>query len=267
VTAATNASTTGSSAEPTPEATVPAEATVAATQAATQTGGLRSAHIRVIGDVMFHAEQLDMAKQSDGTYNFDLQFKFIKDSLAAADYTIANLETTVGKYKSMPYSGYPQFNTPESALQTLKDCGIDFFTLANTCLDLNTVSLGVTSLPSFEKLIFVCAASILQFTILPELSTNTAATIESVSASPSLSPASVDFATDVTTAKPVFKASPDAGAAVDSAGAAAAVVAASPDTVAAVSPEGVPAVLPQPLKITASIARAKTSAKTFFIMN
>jgi poly-gamma-glutamate synthesis protein (capsule biosynthesis protein) len=123
--------TAGSSAEPTPEATVPAEATVAATQAATQTGGLSSAHIRVIGDVMFHAEQLDMAKQSDGTYNFDLQFKFIKDSLAAADYTIANLETTVGKYKSMPYSGYPQFNTPESALQTLKDCGIDFFTMAN----------------------------------------------------------------------------------------------------------------------------------------
>lgn len=121
------------SAAPTAEPTLQAVATAGATVAgeAPSSGGLRSAHIRVIGDVMFHKEQLDMAKKSDGTYDFDLQFRFIKDSLAAADYTIANLETTVGKYKDTAYSGYPQFNTPESVLETLKDCGIDFFTMAN----------------------------------------------------------------------------------------------------------------------------------------
>ncbi len=121
------------SAAPTAEPTLSAVATAGATVAAEapSSGGLRSAHIRVIGDVMFHKEQLDMAKKSDGTYDFDLQFRFIKDSLAAADYTIANLETTVGKYKDTAYSGYPQFNTPESVLETLKDCGIDFFTMAN----------------------------------------------------------------------------------------------------------------------------------------
>ena len=95
------------------------------------TGG-RRVHIRVIGDIMFHQEQLDAAKQPDGSYDFTLQFQFIAPSLRAADYTIGNLETTVGKYKDRDYSGYPQFNTPESVLPTLKDdCGIDFFTLAN----------------------------------------------------------------------------------------------------------------------------------------
>ena len=98
----------------------------------TPTGSGRSAHIRVIGDVMFHQEQLDAARQPDGSYDFTLQFQFIAPSLRNADYTIANLETTVGKYKDTNYSGYPQFNTPESVLTTLQnDCGIDFFTLAN----------------------------------------------------------------------------------------------------------------------------------------
>ena len=72
------------------------------TQNAT-TGG-RSAHIRVLGDVMFHQEQLDMAKQADGSYDFSVQLKFIAESIGTADYTIANLETTVGKYKNMNWN-------------------------------------------------------------------------------------------------------------------------------------------------------------------
>ena len=97
----------------------------------TATGTGRSLHVRIVGDIMFHKEQLAAAKQADGSYDFELQFRFIKSSLAAADLTIANLETTVGKYKDTDYSGYPQFNSPESVLTTLKDCGIDFFTMAN----------------------------------------------------------------------------------------------------------------------------------------
>ncbi|MBQ4088511.1 MAG: CapA family protein [Clostridia bacterium] len=113
-----------------PVATQTAAAAPAVQQQPSAAGG-RSAHIRVLGDVMFHQEQLDMAKQPDGSYDFGIQFKYIADSIGAADYTIANLETTVGKYKDMKYSGYPQFNAPESVLPLLKDCGIDFFTLAN----------------------------------------------------------------------------------------------------------------------------------------
>ena len=92
---------------------------------------LRSARVRAVGDLMVHAKQLEIARQADGSYDFYPQYALIRDSLANADYTIANLETTIGKYQDMAYSGYPLFNTPESLLDTLRDCGIDFLTLAN----------------------------------------------------------------------------------------------------------------------------------------
>ena len=92
---------------------------------------LRSAHIRAVGDVMVHARQLEIAAQPDGSYDFHPQFALIADSLAGADYTIANLETTIGKYHDMDYSGYPLFNSPESLLDAVKDAGVDFLTLAN----------------------------------------------------------------------------------------------------------------------------------------
>ena len=94
-------------------------------------GALRSVHIRAVGDLMFHQKQLDIAKQSDGSYDFHEQYALIASSLQDADYTIANLETTIGKYKNKAYSGYPRFNTPESALDTIRDAGVDFLTLAN----------------------------------------------------------------------------------------------------------------------------------------
>ena len=96
-----------------------------------QSLGLRSVHIRAVGDLMVHKKQLQIAQQADGSYDFHEQYAMIANSLADADYTIANLETTVGKYKDKPYSGYPKFNAPESLLDTVKDAGVDFLTLAN----------------------------------------------------------------------------------------------------------------------------------------
>ena len=93
--------------------------------------GLRSARIRAVGDLMMHQKQLEIALQDDGTYDFHQQYALIADSLADADYTIANLETTVGQYKDKAYSGYPRFNAPETLLETVRDAGVDFLTLAN----------------------------------------------------------------------------------------------------------------------------------------
>ena len=92
---------------------------------------LRTARIRAVGDLMMHKRQLEIAKQKDGSYDFHPQYAMIADSLADADYTIANLETTVGKYGKMAYSGFPMFNAPESYLDAVKDSGVDFLTLAN----------------------------------------------------------------------------------------------------------------------------------------
>ncbi len=59
--------------------------------------GLRSARFRAVGDLMIHRKQLEIARQPDGTYDFHPQFALIAEALGRADYTIANLETTIGK--------------------------------------------------------------------------------------------------------------------------------------------------------------------------
>ena len=92
-------------------------------------GELRSARLRVVGDIMVTEDQLKYAVKAD--YSFDNQFELINDILQNADYTIGNLETTVGKYKNKAYSGYPLFNSPTQILDTLKTAGFDMLTLAN----------------------------------------------------------------------------------------------------------------------------------------
>ena len=92
-------------------------------------GSRRSVRMRVVGDIMFCQSQLVFAR--DSGYDFHNQFELITDLLGNADYTMGNMEGTIGKYKSSNYSGYPQFNAPDVALAPLKDAGIDFLTLAN----------------------------------------------------------------------------------------------------------------------------------------
>ena len=89
----------------------------------------RTAHIRAVGDVMAHQHQLDLALRADGSYDFSEQMDWVKPSLRAADYTIANLETVIMPNRA--YTGYPTFNTPPELLDTLRDAGVDFLTLAN----------------------------------------------------------------------------------------------------------------------------------------
>ncbi len=74
-------------------------------------GSLRSVRMRVVGDIMFCQSQLVYAK--DSGYDFHNQFEMISEQLADADYTMGNMEGTIGKYKKSQYSGYPQFNAPD----------------------------------------------------------------------------------------------------------------------------------------------------------
>ena len=92
---------------------------------------LRSARIRAVGDLMVHEKQLKYARQADGSYDFHPQYALVADALGNADYTIANLETTIGKAGKKPYSGFPMFNSPEALLDTVRDSGVDFLTIAN----------------------------------------------------------------------------------------------------------------------------------------
>jgi len=82
-----------------------------------------------IGDVMGHDTQIASAYNSiTGEYDYDSCFKYIKDELSGADFTIANLEVTLG---TLPYSGYPQFSSPTALPLALKNAGVDVLLTAN----------------------------------------------------------------------------------------------------------------------------------------
>ena len=82
-----------------------------------------------IGDVMGHDSQINAAYQKkSGSYDYSSYFKHLKPFTSAADFTIANLEVTLGM---KPYKGYPQFSSPPALASALKDAGIDALVTAN----------------------------------------------------------------------------------------------------------------------------------------
>ncbi len=98
----------------------------------------KEATLTAVGDVMVHRAQMLRAYDSESnSFDFDKAFAYMGDTLSRADYTIANLETTLaGKGKSVNpifqgYSDFPRFNSPESLADALKNHGVDFLGTAN----------------------------------------------------------------------------------------------------------------------------------------
>lgn len=86
--------------------------------------------ISIVGDLMSHQSQINNAKVDDTTYNYKPSFAVIKPYLSAADFTIANLETTFAG-PDRDYAGYPGFNTPDAFAEAIKYAGIDMVVTAN----------------------------------------------------------------------------------------------------------------------------------------
>ncbi|MDN5213856.1 CapA family protein [Fulvivirgaceae bacterium BMA12] len=82
-----------------------------------------------IGDIMGHQSQINAAfDDNTGQYNYDTCFKYIAPILSKADVTIANLEVTLAGW---PYSGYPQFSSPDELAVAMKNAGVDVMVTAN----------------------------------------------------------------------------------------------------------------------------------------
>ena len=82
-----------------------------------------------IGDIMGHGGQIEAAYNAETkSYNYDAVFEKIKPVLDRADITIANLEVTLA---GPPYSGYPQFSSPDALVKSCKRNGIDVLVTAN----------------------------------------------------------------------------------------------------------------------------------------
>ncbi|MFV0390856.1 MAG: CapA family protein [Paludibacteraceae bacterium] len=81
------------------------------------------------GDVMHHMPQMTAAFDSETqTLDYRPGFQFVKPYIESADLAICNLETV---FAGKPYSGYPQFSSPDELLYALKDTGFDILQLAN----------------------------------------------------------------------------------------------------------------------------------------
>ncbi|MDY5019617.1 MAG: CapA family protein, partial [Sodaliphilus sp.] len=87
-------------------------------------------HITLLfaGDLMQHSQQIQMGRKADGTYDYSLCFKYRKEEIERADVAIANFETTLG---GAPYTGYPQFCSPDQFLIDSRDAGFDIMLTAN----------------------------------------------------------------------------------------------------------------------------------------
>ena len=81
------------------------------------------------GDIMGHMPMISAAKVKDeDRYEFNQWFQYIKPYIQKYDYAFANLEVTLG---GSPYSGYPQFCSPDSYAEAAKNAGFDFLITAN----------------------------------------------------------------------------------------------------------------------------------------
>jgi poly-gamma-glutamate synthesis protein (capsule biosynthesis protein) len=98
--------------------------------------------IGAVGDIMFHDIQLLKAYEADTkTFRFTNIFKYFQPYIEENDLSFANFETTLAgpvgnqsennKFSVYGYSGYPNFNSPDSVLDAIKTAGFDFLSTAN----------------------------------------------------------------------------------------------------------------------------------------
>ena len=77
---------------------------------------------------MQHTQQIKAGQRPDGGYDYSACFQYMKPEIERADVAIANFETTLA---GPPYTGYPQFCSPDRFLQDCRDAGFDIMLTAN----------------------------------------------------------------------------------------------------------------------------------------
>jgi poly-gamma-glutamate synthesis protein (capsule biosynthesis protein) len=81
------------------------------------------------GDMMGHGPQINAAwNDSLKAYNYVPVFQYVHKAIDSADIAIANFEVTLG---GPPFSGYPQFSSPDALADGLKNVGFDLLLTAN----------------------------------------------------------------------------------------------------------------------------------------
>ncbi len=127
-----------------PEVTTTAPTT--ATTGPTVPIKVSSATILSTGDIMVHEPQLTGAKvKGEEMWDFSAFFREAASYFKAADFSVANLETTFAGNENRKYSGYPIFNTPDSLADAIKASGLGMvLTSNNHCYDTGSAGLART---------------------------------------------------------------------------------------------------------------------------
>lgn len=82
-----------------------------------------------VGDVMQHDGQISAAyNKTNGTYEYEDGFKFVKPIVNQYDIAVANLEVTLA---GKPFKGYPQFSAPDELAETIINAGFNVILTAN----------------------------------------------------------------------------------------------------------------------------------------
>lgn len=127
-----------------PETTVP-PTTVPPTTAPPEVNIIETtASFTVTGDLLMHKPVFQSCWDSEkGDWVFDPIFTFVTPYIQAADYAVANLETTLrGENPTYPYSGNPLFNCPDGIAVASLNAGFDMLLTGNNhCYD--TRMLGI----------------------------------------------------------------------------------------------------------------------------
>jgi poly-gamma-glutamate synthesis protein (capsule biosynthesis protein) len=82
-----------------------------------------------VGDMMGHEPMIGAAyNDSKGVYEYAHWFQYISEFVHSFDYRCANLEVTLA---GKPYSGYPQFSSPDAFAEGIFAAGFNIFVTAN----------------------------------------------------------------------------------------------------------------------------------------
>ena len=108
---------------------------------------LSTASFTVTGDLLMHGPVFRSCWDAEAEdWIFDPVFAHVAPYIQAADYAVANLETTLcGEDNGYVYSGYPMFNCPDGIATASLNAGFDMLLTGNNhCYDTRTVGVRRT---------------------------------------------------------------------------------------------------------------------------
>jgi poly-gamma-glutamate capsule biosynthesis protein CapA/YwtB (metallophosphatase superfamily) len=92
-------------------------------------GGTQTLSMMFAGDIMSQMPQIESAYNGNGTYNYTPCFQYIRPVFESSDLVFGNLEFTMPGHP--PYTGYPNFRSPDQMAEALKKAGFDILVTSN----------------------------------------------------------------------------------------------------------------------------------------